>query len=116
VNQGAEAVLSGNLGPNAFDVLQAANVPGFLVSGGTVRQAVEAYKAGQLQPMGGPNVGAHAGMRVGGRGMGRDQQLATPPKPAVDKERELAELRETLKGLRQQLAETMEKIEELEEA
>ena len=115
VNQGAKAVLSGNLGPNAFDVLQAANVPGFLVSEGTVRQAVEAYKAGQLQPMGGPNVGAHSGMRGGGRGMGRGQQLAAPTKLAVDKERELAELRETLWGLRQQLAETMEKIEKLEE-
>jgi predicted Fe-Mo cluster-binding NifX family protein len=114
VNQGAKAVLSGNLGPNAFDVLQAAGVPGFLVIEGTVRQAVEAYKTGQLQPMGGPNVGAHAGMR-GGRGMGQGQQMAAPPKPTVDKERELATLRETLKGLRQQLAETMEKIESLEE-
>ena len=115
VNQGAEAVLSGNLGPNAFDVLQAANVPGFLVSEGTVRQAVEAYKAGQLQPMGGPNVGAHSGMRGGGRGMGRGRQMAAPAKPAVERESELAELSETLKGLRQQLAETMEKIEKLEE-
>ena len=116
VNQGAEAVLSGNLGPNAFDVLQAASVPGFLVSEGTVRQAVEAYKAGQLRPMGGPNVGAHAGMRGGRRGMGWAQQMAAPPpKPAVDKQGELAELRETLKDLRQQLAETMEKIERLDE-
>jgi hypothetical protein len=41
--------------------------------------------------------------------------MAAPPKPTVDKERELATLRETLKGLRQQLAETMEKIESLEE-
>jgi predicted Fe-Mo cluster-binding NifX family protein len=115
VNQGADAVLSGNLGPNAYDVLQAAGVPGFLVSDGTVRQAVEAYKAGQLQPMAGPNVGAHAGMRGGRRGMGRGQQIAAPLQPAVDKGEELAELRETLKGLRQQLAETMEKIEKLEE-
>jgi predicted Fe-Mo cluster-binding NifX family protein len=115
VNQGAGAVLSGNLGPNAYDVLQAAGVPGFLVSEGTVRQAVEAYKAGQLQPMGGPNVGAHAGMRGGRRGMGRGRQMASPPRSAAGKETELAELRETLKGLRQQLAETMEKIEKLEE-
>jgi predicted Fe-Mo cluster-binding NifX family protein len=113
VNQGADAVLSGNLGPNAFDVLQAAGVPGFLVPEGTVRQAVEAYKAGQLQPMGGPNVGAHAGMRGRRRGMGWGQQMAASPKPAVDRERELAELRETLKGLRKQLAETMDEIEKL---
>ena len=115
VNHGAEAVLSGNLGPNAFDVLQAAGVPGFLVSEGTVRQAVEAYKAGQLQPMGGPNVGAHSGMRSGPRGMGRGRPMAAPPKPAATTQQELVELRETLKDLRQQLAETMEKIEKLEE-
>ena len=88
---------------------------GFLVSEGTVRQAVDAYKAGQLQPMGGPNVGAHAGMRGGGGGMGRGRQMASSPPRATGKEKELAELRETLKGLRQQLAETMEKIEKLEE-
>ena len=115
VNQGVDAVLSGNLGPNAYDVLQAAGVPGFLVSEGTVRQAVDAYKAGQLQPMGGPNVGAHAGMRGGRGGMGRGRQVAFSPPPATGKEKELTELRETLKGLRQQLAETMEKIEKLEE-
>ena len=67
VNQGAEAVLSGNLGPNAFDVLQAASVPGCLVSEGTVRQAVEAYKAGQLQAITEANVQAHAGMGRRGR-------------------------------------------------
>ena len=114
VGQGANVVLSGNLGPNAFDVLQAAGVPGYLVPEGTVRQAVEAYKAGKLQPMGGPNVGAHAGMRGGGRGTGGGRQMATPSKPVVDKGKQLAELSETLKSLRQQLAATMEKIEELE--
>ena len=121
VNQGANAVLSGNLGPNAYDVLQAAGVPGYLVAGGTVRQAVEAYKAGQLQSMGGPNVRAHSGMRGGmrggGRGMGRGRQAPVAPaaaRPAVDKQGELTKLRETLKDLRQQLATTMDKIEELE--
>jgi predicted Fe-Mo cluster-binding NifX family protein len=121
VNQGAQAVLSGNLGPNAFDVLQAAGVPGYLISEGTIRQAVDAYKAGQLLPMGGANVAAHAGMGGGGRGMGRGMgrrmQSTAPvqpaPRPAL--ESEMTELRETLKSLRQQLAETMERIEELEE-
>jgi predicted Fe-Mo cluster-binding NifX family protein len=117
VSQGVEAVLTGNLGPNAFDVLQAAAVPGYLAGQGTVRQAVEAYQAGQLQRMGGANVAAHVGMGRGrGRGMGagRRRQPVTPSRPepqAADKE-ELAALRETLKSLRQQLAETMEKIPE----
>jgi predicted Fe-Mo cluster-binding NifX family protein len=115
VNEGAEAVLTGNLGPNAFDVLQAAGVPGYLVNEGTVLQAVEAYKADQLEPMAGANVAAHAGMGRG-RGLGRGAQPTTPvqPRTQASPKSELAKLRETLKGLRQQLAETMDRIEELE--
>jgi predicted Fe-Mo cluster-binding NifX family protein len=118
VNQGAKAVLSGSLGPNAFDVLQAANVTGYLVEEGTVRQAVAAYKAGRLQPMGGANVAAHAGMGGGrDRGRGRDWggQAGPAPEPASqEKEAELASLRESLRSLRQQLAETMARIGQLE--
>jgi predicted Fe-Mo cluster-binding NifX family protein len=135
VERGAQAVLTGNLGPNAFDVLQAAGIPGYLVPEGTVRQAVEAFKAGRVQPMGGANVAAHAGMGGGaglgaGRGMGRGMgrgtgrgmgmgggfRPATPaqPGPEPPPESELAQLRETLKSLRQQLAETMERIDQLE--
>jgi predicted Fe-Mo cluster-binding NifX family protein len=118
VNRGAEAVLSGNLGPNAFDVLQAAGVPGYLISGGTVREAVEAFKSGQLQAMGTASVAAHAGLGGGGQGsrMAPSGWQATPPQPQPDakKETELAELRDTLKDLRQQLAETMERIDKLE--
>lgn len=110
VNQGAQAVITGNLGPNAFDVLQAAGVAGYLVSEGTVRQAIKAFSAGQLEPMGGANVAAHAGIRGGSHGTATPQ----PFQPDVQRETELAELRGTLKDLRQQLAETMEKIDELE--
>ena len=116
VNQGAQAVLTGNLGPNAFDVFQAANVPAFLVPEGTVRQAVDAYNMGRLQPMGGANVAAHAGM--GGRGRQRGMSPSTPPPTSGEakaaKEAELAKLGETLKSLRQQLADTITRIEELE--
>jgi predicted Fe-Mo cluster-binding NifX family protein len=113
VEHGAQAVLSGNLGPNAFDVLLAAEVPGYLVSDGTVGQAVEAFKAGRLQPMTGANVPAHAGM---GRGAGRrmSRRGGLQPPPQAPPESELAQLRETLKDLRQQLAETMDKIDQLE--
>jgi predicted Fe-Mo cluster-binding NifX family protein len=138
VEHEAQAVLTGNLGPNAFDVLQAAGVPGYLLPEGTVRQAVEAFKAGRLQPVGSANVQAHAGMG-GGAGMGRGMGMgrgagrgmgpgrgtpsrggaqplaAAQPMPQASPEPELARLRETLEGLRQQLAETMERIEKLEE-
>jgi predicted Fe-Mo cluster-binding NifX family protein len=133
VNQGAQAVLTGNLGPNAYGVLQAAGVPGYLVGTGSVRQAVEAYQSGQLQPMSGANVAGHTGMGMAagmrgrrgagmGRGMGRGMSMgrgmqpAMPvqPQPQAGSESELAALRETVKSLRQQLADTMDKIEKLE--
>ncbi len=127
VNRGVQAVLTGNLGPNAFDVLRAASVTGYLVREGTVRQAVEAFQSGKLQPMAGANVVAHAGMAGAGgsaprRGMGRGlgmrgglHPVVPPPgPPAGPRAPELAQLRETLKTLRQQLAETMDRIDELE--
>jgi len=68
LEQGAQAVVTGNMGPNAYGVLQASGKEVYLFGGGTVRQAVEAFKAGQLQAMMGASVPAHSGM---GRGMRR---------------------------------------------
>lgn len=113
VNQGAKAVITGNLGPNAFEVLQAAGVPGYLVSAGTVRQAVRAFQAGELALMQGASVAAHAGTgtrRTAATARPQAAAAQTPTRRAT----ELAELREALKSLRQQLAETMTRIEKLE--
>ncbi len=67
------AVLTGNVGPNAFSVLRSAGVQIYLASPGTVRDAVQEFNQGNLQPVGGANVDAHMGMRGGrmGRGAGR---------------------------------------------
>ena len=114
VEQGAQAVLTGNLGPNAFEVLQAAGVPAYLVPEGTVRQAMDAFVSGWLQQIGAANVAAHAGM---GGGAGRGA-MAARVRPAAEtssgSEAELNELGESLKALRQQLASTMDRIEQLE--
>jgi predicted Fe-Mo cluster-binding NifX family protein len=80
IERGAQAILTGNVGPNAFGVLESASVPVCLLGGGTVREAIEAYKAGQLQPLRGANVSAHSGMgggigTGGGRGMGRGRGI-----------------------------------------
>lgn len=62
--QGVGAVVTGNVGPNAYRVLAAAGVNVYTFSGaGTVRQAVEAFKAGQLTSAGGPTAPAHGGSR-----------------------------------------------------
>ena len=69
-DHGAEAVITGNIGPNAAATLQAAGIKVFLGASGAVREAVENYKTGKLSEASGPSVQAHAGMG-GGRGMGR---------------------------------------------
>jgi predicted Fe-Mo cluster-binding NifX family protein len=71
IERGAQAVVTGNVGPNAFGVFRAGGIPVYLFKGGTVRQAVEAYKRGLLSSISGATVSAHAGM---GRGMGRGRQ------------------------------------------
>jgi len=68
-NAGADAVIAGNFGPNAFHALSAGGLKVYIGTGGTVRQQVEALKAGQLQEVSEPNVSPHFGM--GGGGMGR---------------------------------------------
>lgn len=56
---GVEAVITGNVGPNAHKTLAAGKVRIFLVSGGTVEQAVAAFKQGQLQEVQQANVEGH---------------------------------------------------------
>jgi predicted Fe-Mo cluster-binding NifX family protein len=68
VERGAQAVVSGNVGPNALGVFQAGAIPAYLFKEGTVRQAIEAYKRGLLSSISNATVSAHAGM---GRGMGQ---------------------------------------------
>lgn len=123
VSQGVQAVLTGNVGPNAFQVFQAAGVPVLLLPEGTVRGAVEAYKAGRLGSSADANVAAHAGMR-GGMGMGRGQGLGSgrraAPAPAAEgqasrRQEEISTLRQMASDLRKQLAEVIERIDKLEQ-
>lgn len=123
VERGAEAVVTGNVGPNAFDVFGSVGVPVYLFEGGTVREAVEAYKAGELSEAGGATGPAHAGLGRGrGRGMGRGMgsRTTTTAAPSTSsatsgsREEEIAELKEMAAGLRKQLAEVMDRLDQLE--
>jgi predicted Fe-Mo cluster-binding NifX family protein len=108
VEHGVEAVISGNVGPNAFDVLQAADVPVYLFEGGTVRQAVEDCKAGTLQRAGDATSAEHSGMRVA--------QVVKPAEasPEASREAKIAALKVQAKNLRAQLAQLMEQVDQLE--
>jgi len=59
--QGIKAVLTGNVGPNAFQTLSAAAVEVYTGLSGTVGEAVEAFTSGSLKPTKGPSVGSKFG-------------------------------------------------------
>ena len=59
VDLGVAAVLTGNVGPKAFTTLQAGNVIVYPGASGTVKEAVEKFKAGQLQGAEKANVEGH---------------------------------------------------------
>ena len=62
IDESAEAVLTGNCGPNAERTLSAAGVKLYTGVAGTVAQAVELFKSGKLSAAEKPNVQAHFGM------------------------------------------------------
>ncbi len=68
VNMGVKVVITGNVGPNAFNVLSATGIKIVTGVSGSIRDAVEKYKSGQLKETGNPTVGGHFGM---GKGQGR---------------------------------------------
>ena len=73
-DNGAEVVITGDVGPNAMSTLEAAGLKVMVGASGTVEGAVKQYMKGELFEAVGPTVGGHRGMGgggVGGRGSGR---------------------------------------------
>jgi len=139
VNKGANVLISGNIGPNAFQVLSTADVKIATGAYGTVKEAVEMYKGGKLNEAGSSTVAAHAGMgatapgggfgmgmgggRGGGRGrgMGLGMQQPMPSQPQAPqapiapktKEEEVEQLSDIASRLEKDLEEVKRRIEEL---
>ena len=60
VSLGAAALVTGNVGPNAARVLDAAHISVYRAGNGvTVREAVAALEAGQMERIDGPTVQGH---------------------------------------------------------
>ncbi len=137
---GATVVITGNVGPNASRTLSAAGLDVIVGVSGSIREAIDRYKKGELSPTGQANVPDHYGMGMGGgqsaspgagmgmgggmgRGMGRGMgggmgmqagygpnQTAPPASP----DQELGTLKEEAKALRDQLNSILSRIKDLE--
>jgi len=135
VNKGVDVVISGNIGPNAFQVLSTAGVKIATGAYGTVQEATEMYKSGKLGETGASTVAAQAGMGAtapgGGLGMGRgmgrgmglgmQQPVSSQPQPQAPqapitprtKEEEIDQLSNMANRLENDLEEVKKRIEEL---
>ncbi len=58
-----KVVLTGNVGPNAFQTLQAAKVDIITGISGTVKEVIEKYKTGELKPVEKPSVDSNFGKK-----------------------------------------------------
>ncbi len=111
-NKGVEALITGQVGPNAFTTLQAAGIKILTGASGKVREVLDKYQKGQISSSAqGPTVQAHFGMGMGGgmgRGMGRGdgQRLSTSfpfPASAPAPQEDLKALEEQSRQLKEQL-------------
>ncbi len=135
-DKGVEAVLTGNCGPNAYQVLSSAGIRVITGVSGKIRDAIEGYRSGRFQSSAQPNVPDHfgvggrpgigggpgAGRGMGmGRGMGRGMGMGfgmTPPVSAIPQpqspEQELETLKAQSQAMAQQLADIQRRIDGLE--
>jgi predicted Fe-Mo cluster-binding NifX family protein len=63
-DKGVQAVVTGNVGPNALIVLNAAGIPVYRGKSASVRQNIEEFQKGRLEKIA-DAVPAHFGMRAG---------------------------------------------------
>lgn len=60
--KGIKTVLTGNVGPNAFQTLQAGGIDVITGASGTIKDVIEKYKKGEFKPTQGPSVNSKFGM------------------------------------------------------
>ena len=135
-NKGAEALITGNIGPNAYDVLSTAGIEIYTGVSGKIREVLEIYKCGALKSSAGPTGGMGmgrgkaqaAGMlsridqgKIGGLGIHRSEaswRSGGEYRSTLQGERsddELAHLKDQTEALAEELARIQERIQQIEE-
>lgn len=102
-DRGAKAVLTGNMGPNAYEVLSQAGIQVLTGVSGKVKDVVEAFKSGSLSESSGPTVGAHHGTGAGSLGS-----------RSGGGETNAGELSAQVQGIRGQLDDVLQRLDALE--
>jgi len=77
--KGVTTVLTGNCGPNAFNVFGQAGIQVIVGVSGIVRDTVEQFKTGAFSSASGPNVASHFGMNTATSGPQATNQPITSP-------------------------------------
>lgn len=108
--RGAEVVLTGNCGPNAYQALSAAGIQVITGVSGRIKDALEDYKTGKLRASTQPNVSSHHGMGMGPR------TTTPPPSQATSPEQEVQVLRSEVRKMTEQLDEIQRRIDHLGKA
>lgn len=137
-NEGAEAIISGNFGPNVASVLNQAGVKMVPASGLSVREAVQKYLDRELEPISEATSAAKSGMgQSGGRGMGRkmmnqqnpqtsksqgqkpsntqNRQVSSDEEGESSQKGELESLENRIEGLEDQLNQVVKSLEDLKD-
>ena len=123
-DKGAEVVLTGNCGPNAYQTLSAAGIKVVTGVSGKVKTAIDEYKGGKFEQASQANVVDHHGKGFGrgmgmgpGRGMGTGggmMQMTEPSYQTTSKEQELEALKRESQLMAQHINEIQRRIDEIE--
>lgn len=65
LDRGGQAVITGNIGPNAMEVLAGSGASVYTGAGGTVESVLQRFREGGLTQASGPTAPGHAGMQQG---------------------------------------------------